>query len=121
MFEKCLWKSNILIKDAGHLHLYLKCHSSTGVFKHFASKKQLPGQSVSGILVENGLKIKKSKLRQSFADIFQTFLKLLSMAIIKCSLLSWNFILQGKVLKENTTEPIVSLILITLVVNSLVN
>ena len=37
------------------LQFYLKCHSSTAVFKHFASKKQLPGLSVSGTLVENGL------------------------------------------------------------------
>ena len=37
------------------LHLYLKCHSSTGIFKHFASKNQLPGLSISETLVENGL------------------------------------------------------------------
>ena len=37
------------------LHLNLKCHSSTGIFKHFASKNQLPGLSVSGTLVEKGL------------------------------------------------------------------
>ena len=35
------------------LHLYLKCHSSTGVSKHFASKHQLPGFYISGKLVEN--------------------------------------------------------------------
>ena len=38
------------------LHLYLKCHSSTGVFKHFASKNELTGFYTSGTLVENGLK-----------------------------------------------------------------
>ena len=38
------------------LHRYWKCHSSTVFFKHFASKNQLPGLSVSGTLVENGLK-----------------------------------------------------------------
>ena len=78
MFEKYLWKSNILLKDAGHLHLYLKCHSSTGVFKHFASKKQLPGQSVSGILVENGLKIQKIQAASIFcwhiSNVFETFI-----------------------------------------------
>ena len=38
------------------LHLYLKFHSSTGIFKHFASKNQLPGFYISGTLVENGSK-----------------------------------------------------------------
>ena len=38
------------------LRLYLKCLSSTGFFKHFASKNQLPGFYLSGTLVENGLK-----------------------------------------------------------------
>ena len=37
------------------LHVYLKCHYSTGGFKHFASKNQLHGLSVSGTLIENGL------------------------------------------------------------------
>ena len=41
MFEKHLWKSDILSKDAGQ--------------RHFASKNQLPGLSISGTLVENGL------------------------------------------------------------------
>ena len=59
MFEKHLWKSDILSKDAViDLHLYLKCHSSHAFpqvfFKHFASKNQLPGLSVSGTLVRNG-------------------------------------------------------------------
>ena len=38
------------------LYLYLKWHSSTGVFKYFASKNQLPGFYRNGTLVENGLK-----------------------------------------------------------------
>ena len=42
MFEKHLWKSDILSKDAVF-------------FQHFASKNQLPGLSISGTLVENGL------------------------------------------------------------------
>ena len=37
------------------LYLYLKYLSSTDVFKHFASKNQLRGLSVSGTLVKNGL------------------------------------------------------------------
>ena len=37
------------------LHVYLKCHYSTGGFQTFASKNQLHGLSVSGALVENGL------------------------------------------------------------------
>ena len=44
------------------LHLYLKCHSCTGFFEHFASKNQLPGLSVSGTLVENGLIAMKMKM-----------------------------------------------------------
>ena len=37
--------------------LLAKCHSSTGVFlKHFTSKNQLLSLSVSGTLVENGLR-----------------------------------------------------------------
>ena len=38
------------------LHLCLKCHSSTGVFKHFAGKNQLLGFYVDGTLVENMIK-----------------------------------------------------------------
>ena len=53
MFEKHLWNSDILSKDAGHV--YLKCHFSIGVFKHIGSKNQLPGLSIIETLVENGL------------------------------------------------------------------
>ena len=49
MFEKHLWKSDILSKDAGH-------RPAQVFFKHFASKNQLPGLSINGKLVENGLK-----------------------------------------------------------------
>ena len=38
MFEKPLWKSEILSKDAAHRQVF---------FKHFANKNQLPGLSVS--------------------------------------------------------------------------
>ena len=51
----------------------------------------------------------------------QTFLKLVSLTIIKWSLMSWNIILQGKVLKQVTTGVNVNLIPITLVLNSLAN
>ena len=37
------------------LHLYQKWHSSTGVFKHSASKNQLPGFYISRTLAKNGL------------------------------------------------------------------
>ena len=50
-------------------HLYLKCHSSTVVLKHFASKNQLPGLSVSGTLVGKKkdliVNVKKIKLSAS--------------------------------------------------------
>ena len=52
MFEKHLWKSDILSKDAGR---YLNVHPPLVFFKHFASKNQLPGLSVSGTLGENEL------------------------------------------------------------------
>ena len=50
MFEKHLWKSDILSKDAGHIIPLPQVF-----FKHFANKNQLPGLSVTGTLVENGL------------------------------------------------------------------
>ena len=57
MFEKHLWKSDILSKDAGQTNIFTDNVTLPQVFfKHFASKNQLPGLSISGILVENGLK-----------------------------------------------------------------
>ena len=53
------------------LHLYLKCQSPAGVFKHFASKNQLPGLAVSGTLFKNGL----SSLLQSFTEYLETNLR----------------------------------------------
>ena len=41
------------------LQLYLKCTLPQVIFKHFASKNELPSLSVSGTMVENGL-IQKS-------------------------------------------------------------
>ena len=46
MFEKHLWKSDILSKDVTFPQVF---------FKHFASKNQLPGFYISGTLVEKGL------------------------------------------------------------------
>ena len=51
MFEKHLWKSDILSKDADRMSTLPQVF-----FKLFASKNQLTGLSVSGTLVENGLK-----------------------------------------------------------------
>ena len=50
MFEKHLWKSDILSKDAGHIIPLPQVF-----FKHFANKNQLPGLSVNGTLVKNWL------------------------------------------------------------------
>ena len=45
------------------LHIYLKCHTSTGVFQTFASKNRLSGFDISATLVENGLsKVSKSPI-----------------------------------------------------------
>ena len=46
MFEKHLWKSDILSKDVTFPQVF---------FKHFASKNQLPGFYTSGTLIKNGL------------------------------------------------------------------
>ena len=54
MFEKHLWKSDILSKDAGHIIPLPQVF-----FKHFANKNQLPGFYIGGTLVENGLKTTK--------------------------------------------------------------
>ena len=54
MFEKHLWKSEILSKDRPasllKVSFFHRCF-----FKHFACKNQLPGLSISGTWVENGL------------------------------------------------------------------
>ena len=47
MIEKHVWKSDTVVI----ISLFHRCF-----FKHFASKNQLTGLSVSGTLVENGLK-----------------------------------------------------------------
>ena len=56
MFEKHLWKSDILSEKAGHRPAsLLKISLFKVFFKHFASKNQLPGFYIIGTLVENGL------------------------------------------------------------------
>ena len=57
MFEKHLWKRDILSKDAGRwpaslfrMPLFRRCFSNI-----LLAKKQLPGLSVNGTLVENEL------------------------------------------------------------------
>ena len=39
-----------IMEKPGSWFLLAKCHSSIGVFTHFASKNQLPGFSISGAL-----------------------------------------------------------------------
>ena len=56
MFEKHLWRSDILRKDAGRWLASLLCHYSEVFFKHFASKNQQPGFYIIGTLAGNGLK-----------------------------------------------------------------
>ena len=56
-----------------YLHVYVKCHSSKGVFQtYFASKSQLPGLTVSGTLVGNGLKQPKT-VRQLQTGVDSSF------------------------------------------------
>ena len=58
MLEKRQWKSDILSKNSGHRPaVYLKCHPSTGVFKHFAGRNQLPGFYISRALVKKWVKV----------------------------------------------------------------
>ena len=58
MFEKHLWKSDMFSKEAGHrLPSLLKMSLPQVFFKHFASKSQLHGFYISGILVQNGLNL----------------------------------------------------------------
>ena len=57
MLEKRQWRNDILSEHAGHRPaVYLECHPSTGVLKHFAGRNQLPGFYISRALVKNGLK-----------------------------------------------------------------
>ena len=48
MFEKHLWKSDIFTQNVTLSQVF---------FKHSARKNQVPGLSISGTLVENGLKV----------------------------------------------------------------
>ena len=53
MFEKHLWKSDILSKDARHRPENVTLPQA--FLKHFAGTSQLPDFYIKGILVENGL------------------------------------------------------------------
>ena len=57
MFEKHLWKSVILSKDASHrpASLLINVTLPQVFLKQFASKNRLPGFYISQITVENGL------------------------------------------------------------------
>ena len=56
MFEKHLWKSDILSKLQFTTFIFTQNVTLPQVFfKHFASKNQLPGLSISGTLLENEL------------------------------------------------------------------
>ena len=57
LLAKCLKNTCGRVTFQVKMQIDLKCHSSTGVFKHFASKNQLPGFYSSGTLVEKGLNI----------------------------------------------------------------
>ena len=61
LLAKCLkntcWGATFQVKmQVIDLYLCLKRYSSTGVFKHFDSKNQLPGFYNCGTLVENGFR-----------------------------------------------------------------
>ena len=66
------------------LRLYLKCQSPAGVFKHFASKNQLPGLSVSGTF-KNGL----SSLLQSFTEYLETNLRNWEIYVLNETFYGW--------------------------------
>ena len=80
MFEKHLWVSDKLSKDAGRWPAsLLKMSLSHLFFKHFASKNQLPGLTVIGKLVENGLIIlcqstqTSSKVNGELSEKYQVY------------------------------------------------
>ena len=59
MFEKHLWTSGILSKDAGNQPaslLEMSLFLPQVIFKHFASKNQPPAFYIRGTLAKNGLK-----------------------------------------------------------------
>ena len=60
IFEKHLWKSDILSKDGGH-------RPAQVFFKHFATKNQLPDLSIDGTLEENAL-INSNKSPRKYSD-----------------------------------------------------
>ena len=68
VFQKYLWKSDIRSKDAGRCPSSLlkisRFHSC--ILNIFSSKNQLPSFSVSGTLLENGLKFRQRSMMLFF-------------------------------------------------------
>ena len=65
MFEKHLWKSDILSKDVTFPQVF---------FKHFASKNQLPGFYMSETLIENSLILVSKRISMVFNPFHATVL-----------------------------------------------
>ena len=56
LLQMTVWEKNAFgLTKVIDLHLYLNVTLPQVFFKHFASKNQLPGLSIGGTLVENGL------------------------------------------------------------------
>ena len=70
MFEKHLWKSEILSKDAVRWYFTQNVTLPQVFFKHFGSKNQLPSFYISWTLVGNGL-----ILEMNFVDDHYAFSK----------------------------------------------
>ena len=73
MFEKHLWKSGILSKDAG---------------QHFASKNQQPGFYKRGTLMKNGLRVPSVNVTKSAVCWRNILMKLLMEDFIFCAVRS---------------------------------
>ena len=62
-----VWKSDTLSKDAGRWPAGNVTLPQV-FFKHFASKNELPGLSIIGTLIENGLKINCQHYSSEFTN-----------------------------------------------------
>ena len=77
-------------------------------FKHFASKNQLPGLSVNGTLVENGLrpenvKIVNVDLAKYLFEMLDMFPGLILASINRCLLVYYKLFLLSTLNKEYVT------------------
>ena len=83
MFEKHLCKSNILSKDAGrYLSIFtLNVALSQVFYKHFASKTQLPGFHISGLINWNLKRNNVFDVSEPGASIFWVFLDVISLQL----------------------------------------